>query len=233
MSRSSESQKLDQDAIVTFCTIDATPIGGGIFPFTHARNGPVLFNGITYHPLEFETDGFEIRNDSEPATPTLSISTTDTFIPAFIRQYNNGLGAIFTRYRTYRMFLDDGSDPDPNQLFPPEVYFIERKSKDNRKEGVLEWELSSILDQEGLMWPPRQMVRSYCDYRYRAWDASENRFIGGECPYNGAKMYDLNGNEVTDPKLDRCGKKLSDCKLRFGQNAVLPYRGFPGVSRVR
>lgn len=229
----SEAQKYDQDAIITFCTIDATPIGGGVFAFTHTRNGQIKFGGITYQPLDFETDGFEVRNDGEPATPTLSISTQNNFIPAFIRQYGNGLGAIFTRLRTYRRFLDDGADPDSNQMFPPEVYYIERKSRDDRKTGVLEWELSSILDQEGMMFPVRQVVRGYCDFRYRRWNQARNDWDYGDCPYDGSRMFDVNGNTVTDPKKDACGKKHSDCRVRFGQNATLPYRGFPGMGRVR
>ena len=233
VARSSEVQKLDQDGIVTFCTIDATSLGGGIFAFTNSRNGTVLFGGTTYQPIDFAVDGLEIRSDGEPTTPTLSIATTDSFIPAFIRQFDDGKGAVFTRYRTYRMFLDDGDDPDTGQLFPPEIYFIERKSKDDRVEGALEWELSSILDQEGLMWPPRQVVRGYCDYIYRVRDTSTNTWIPGECPYAGTRNYTREGNSTSDPAQDVCGKRLSDCKVRFGQTAVLPYRGFPGVGRVR
>lgn len=234
MTIQAEAQKREPDSgIVTFFTIDARPIGGSIFAFTHAKNGPIVFNGVTYQPIDFEIEGLEIRPDGEPVTPTLTVATTDTFIPAFIRQFDDGRGAIFTRLRTYRMFLDDGDDPDPGQLFPPEVYFIERKSRDNRKEGVLEWELSSILDQEGLMFPVRQVVRGYCDYKYRIWDPETEEFIPGECPYAGTRYYDRNGNLVTDPAKDACGKGLSDCKVRFGQTAVLPYRGFPGVGRMR
>lgn len=228
---STEVQKLNQDAIVTFCYIDATDIGGGIFRFTHARNGTVLFGGNSYLPLAFETEGFEIRPDSEPTTPILRIQTTDSFIPAFVKQYSDGRGAIFCRMRTYRAFLDDGDDPDSTQLFPPEVYYIERKSKDDRIEGVLEWELSSILDQEGMMFPIRQVVRGYCDYIYRRWSGTE--WIPGTCPYGASRYYDRKGVSTANPANDVCGKRLSDCKLRFGQNAVLPYRGFPGVGRVR
>lgn len=229
----SEVQKLEQDAIVTFCTIDATSIGGGIFAFTHSRNGPIVFDTITYQPLDFETEGFEVNGSDEPAVPTLRIQTTDSFVPAFIRLFGDGKGAIFTRYRTYRRFLDDGEEPDPQQIFPPEVYYIERKSRDNRKEGVLEWELSSILDQEGLEWPLRQIVRGYCDYAYRRWNSVTNTWIQNECPYDGTRCYDVDGNVTTDKTKDRCGKKLTDCKLRFGQNVLLPYRGFPGARRVR
>ena len=226
-----EVQKLEQDAIVTFCEIDATALDGGLFRFTHPRNGIVVFNGNSYLPIEFELEGLEIRTDGELATPTLRVQTTDSFVPAFVEQYDDGKGAIFTRYRTYRMFLDDGSDPDVSQLFPAEIYFIERKSKDDRTEGVIEWELSSVLDQEGIMFPPRQVVRGYCDYIYRRF--VDGAWVPGTCPYADTRYFTRNGVTTVSPSLDVCGKRLSDCKLRFGQNAVLPYRGFPGVGRVR
>ncbi|HFF4526214.1 TPA: phage minor tail protein L, partial [Acinetobacter baumannii] len=35
-----------------------------------------------------------------------------------------------------------------------------------------------------------------------------------------------------DPNLDACGKRVSSCTCRFGENAVLPYGAFPGVQRV-
>jgi lambda family phage minor tail protein L len=33
--------------------------------------------------------------------------------------------------------------------------------------------------------------------------------------------------------MDVCLKKLSDCKLHFGKNAILPYGGFPGAHKVQ
>ncbi len=226
-----EVQRLEQDAIVTFCVIDATSIGGGIFRFTHPRNGTITFGGHSYIPIDFETEGFEVRAEGEPSTPKITVQTTDSFVPAFVETLDDGRGAIFTRYRTYRMFLDDGSDPDTSQIFPAEIYYIERKSKDDRTEGVIEWELSSVLDQEGMMFPTRQVVRGYCDYLYRrrvggAW-------VPGTCPYADSRYFTRSGVSTGSPENDVCGKKLSDCKVRFGENGVLPYRGFPGVGRVR
>lgn len=43
------------------------------------------------------------------------------------------------------------------------------------------------------------------------------------------KFFDENDNEVFTAAEDKCGHRLSSCKLRFGENAELPYGGFPGI----
>lgn len=39
-------------------------------------------------------------------------------------------------------------------------------------------------------------------------------------------------NVITKWVRDWCAKGLSDCKVRFGANAALPYGGFPGTSKL-
>ncbi|MEL6959706.1 MAG: hypothetical protein AAGL89_12225 [Pseudomonadota bacterium] len=41
------------------------------------------------------------------------------------------------------------------------------------------------------------------------------------------------GQPVTNPRDDRCGHLLAQCKLRFGENETLPFEGFPGVGKFR
>lgn len=43
------------------------------------------------------------------------------------------------------------------------------------------------------------------------------------------QWYDENDQPVYVSANDVCGKRLSSCKVRFGQNAELPYGGFPGI----
>ena len=52
------------------------------------------------------------------------------------------------------------------------------------------------------------------------------------CPYTGSACYTKNG-ETTTAANDDCGRRLSDCVLRFGQENPLPYGGFPGLARIR
>ena len=46
--------------------------------------------------------------------------------------------------------------------------------------------------------------------------------------YTGGPVADAGGNTTSNPALDVCGKQLTDCKLRFGDDAILPFGGFPG-----
>ncbi len=44
---------------------------------------------------------------------------------------------------------------------------------------------------------------------------------------------DANDQVVGSSSLDICGKRLSSCKARFGQNAELPFGGFPAAGLIR
>ena len=48
---------------------------------------------------------------------------------------------------------------------------------------------------------------------------------------DSSKWFDRNGDPVMSSTLDECGKRLSDCKLRFGANNELDYGGFPSLGR--
>ena len=45
-------------------------------------------------------------------------------------------------------------------------------------------------------------------------------------------MFDVDGEAVTDPAADTCGKQLRDCEIRHA-GVKVPFSGFPGVARVR
>ena len=47
--------------------------------------------------------------------------------------------------------------PDPSAEFPQEIYFIDRKTNDNRE--VVSWELSAVFDLMGIRAPKRQCTR--------------------------------------------------------------------------
>jgi phage-related protein len=114
--------------------------------------------------------------------------------------------------------------------FPVEVYTIERKSAHTKT--FVEWQLAAAIDQEGRMLPGRQVLRDTCLHRYRSFEGGTFNYSRASCPYTGAACFTATGTPTT-AQFDVCGKKLSDCRLRFGQNANLPTRAFPGVSRLR
>lgn len=226
------SQLLEQDAIVVMFELDTSQYGGEIMRFApYPVDGqPVKFGGETFLPLPVQADGFEWNGKGTLPRPTLTVSSMDLAFLSLVLSADDLVGSPIRRLRTYRKHLDDGSDPDPTALFPVDYYVIERKVSQNRKR--IQFELSVQMDQEGRKIPARQVLRDTCTHRYRWWDGVQYRYEGVTCPYTGAGEWDVAGN-LAPPGGDRCGKRLSDCRLRFGQYGDLPLYGFPGVARFR
>ena len=224
-------QALDAGTRVTLFVMDASEIGGEVLRFTPGPwdGSPVVFDGDTYAPIPIEADGFEWSGKGDLPTPKLSISNVGSAFVTMLIGTTDLLGAVVTRIRTFRQFLDAGDDPDPTAILA-ETYRVERKAELTRNSLVLE--LASQLDHEGVMLPRRVALKRTCTHRYRVWDGTAFDYTNATCPYVGAASFDRLGNATNDPN-DNCGKRLSDCRLRFGQNARLPFRGFPAMGQIR
>ena len=229
----SEVQKLEQDALVDLFEVDPTVQGGDIFRFTNSINAgtALMFDGNAYPPAAVKAEGFETNGRGALPTPTLQVGNVTAATNAAAISSDDILGAKVTRIRTYRRHLDDGDDPDPEAMFPPEVYYLSRLGE--RTRIFVTWELTAALDQEGVKLPRRQVLRDSCIWVYRAPDGNGGFDYGkAECPYVGGSYFDQTGAPTT-ASGDKCGKRMSDCKLRFGEDGELPFSGFPGVARVK
>jgi lambda family phage minor tail protein L len=191
-------------------------------------NNTVLFGGKSYIPVAFEAEGFEWTGQGSLPQPKIRISNVNKLLLASVISLNDMMGAKFTRIRTFRKFLDDGSTPDTASTYPKEIYKINRKSIHNKI--YLEFELASPMDQEGVMLPNRQCLKNMCTQRYRNFDAETGTFdyTNATCPYTANSYFKANNNSTSSASEDRCGKNLDSCKRRFG-TAPLPTRAFPGI----
>jgi len=106
--------------------------------------------------------------------------------------------------------------PDPTAEFPREIYFVDRKSAENR--DVVEFELASAFDMAGIRAPKRQCI-TRCQWVYRS----------NECSYTGTNYFNVSDVAVGNASQDVCGKRVDSCKARFGQSAELPFGGYPGI----
>jgi lambda family phage minor tail protein L len=155
--------------------------------------------------------------------PTLTVANLGGEISALLLLANaftpgNDLGgAVVTRIRTLKKYLDGEAAADPNARFPAEIWYIDRKSAETR--DVVQWELASKFDLAGTLMPKRQLIANICQWEYRS----------AECSYTGSNYFDINNNVVGTLAADRCGKRLSSCKLRFGDTNPLPFGSFPGA----
>lgn len=226
-----DTQRLEQDAVVELFTLDVRRFGEGVLRFC---SGPVdganpRFNGYEYSVVPIAAEGFKWDGQGTMPSPTLQLSTMNQSLSSLIRQADDLVGCPVTRTRTFRRYLDDGDTPDPEAIFPVDSYLVERKSRHNAV--MVELELSVSFDQRGKMIPGRQVIRDTCTHTYRKWNGTEFDYKNVTCPYAGNQYFTPNGDSTTLIEEDKCGKRLSDCEKRFG-NAALPFAGFPGSGRL-
>lgn len=189
--------------------------------------GNVVWNGNSYIRLPIKAEGFEYSNTGTLPRPTLTIANLNGAITTLLLLVNattagNDLGgATVKRIRTLKKYLDGEPTADPHAKFPDEIWYVDRKASESR--DVVSFELASKFDLAGVMLPKRQIIANICQWKYRS----------PECGYTGSNYWDINDNSVATLAADKCGKRLSSCKLRFGATAELPFGSFPGAGLVQ
>tara|TARA_A100001515_G_scaffold132549_1_gene121121 strand:- start:653 stop:1546 length:894 start_codon:yes stop_codon:yes gene_type:complete len=189
--------------------------------------GNITWNGNDYSRLPVQAEGFEYTNTGTLPRPTLAVANLNGAVTALLLGVNlttpgNDLtGAKVKRIRTLKKFLDGESAADPYATFPVEEWFIDRKATESR--DVVSFELASKFDLSNKELPNRQVVANICQWQYRS----------SECSYTGSNYFDVNNNSVSTLAQDACGKRLSSCKKRFGENGELPFGSFPGAGLIR
>lgn len=213
------------------------------------NNGDIIWRGNSYLKFPIEADGFEYSGQGTLPRPKIRVSNIFGTVTAIILSLPVGLeGAKVTRIRTLAKYLDAANYPvsgdvllledndillledgdsilleptnpteDTSAEFPREIYYIDRKSSENR--NLVEFELAASFDIAGVRAPKRQCIANLCPWTYRS----------AECGYTGTNYFDAADQSVLSADDDVCGKRLNSCHLRFGQNAELPFGGFPGV----
>ena len=191
--------------------------------------GNIVWNSETYARVPVKAEGFEYKNTGTLPRPTLTVDNTTGLITALILLVNattvgnDLIGAEVRRIRTVKKFLDaanfsgGNTNADPYAAFPEERWFIDRKAGENR--NAVSFELASKFDVAGQKLPKRQCIANICQWEYRS----------SECGYTGTNFFDVNDNAAASLAQDRCGKRLSSCKKRFGENDPLPFGSFPSV----
>lgn len=240
MTIQNEIQKLNPDARITLYELDTTNIGGStVFRFTHTSDssGHVTFGGHNYTAIDMVVSGFSWDGQGAFPKPKLQLANVNGLLSSALIELGDLRGANFTRIRTFRQFLDDGSNPNTGEIMPVDYYQVEQKTQHNKR--FIEWTLSSILDQTGRKLPGRMVLRDICPFTYRVYDAASDTFKTSRitCPWGTVDLpattyFDENDNATTKAN-DQCSKRLSGCKKRYGAHGILPFGGFPGVQRKR
>ena len=240
---SEASQSLSPDAFVSLFILDASAIGGGVLRWcstAEADGSAVKWNGDEYPPANFTMEGFAWDGDTVPR-PKVTASVADQSGGSLsqsaldlIVAHRGGQGATLYRTRTLARYLDEHEDGGHGICFPSDVYLIDRILELTK--SSVQWELIAPMDLPNCKLPSRQALRDACPWVYRRWNAASEAFdydnTDMACPYTGTGYFDKNGQSTTQDK-DDCGRRLSDCVLRFRQQNPIPYGGFPGLARLK
>ena len=185
--------------------------------------GNIVWDGNTYQAYPVEAEGFEYNGEGQLPRPKLRVSNQLGLITAVLIQVNSAtpgndlVGATLTRIRCLAKHLDAVNfsnntnpygTPDPTAEFPREVYYIARKTQENR--DVVEFELAAAFDLAGVRAPRRLCIANLCSWTYRS----------AECGYTGTAYFDTNDDPVGNVNNDVCSKRLAGCEARFGAVSV-------------
>ncbi|MEX3690600.1 phage minor tail protein L [Paraburkholderia sp. BR14263] len=224
------AQELSPGAVIELFVLDLSRFNAPVVRFhagTNKLDSDVVWQGQTFQRYPVQASGFEMKAQGTLPRPTFVVSNVTSIISALCRMYNDLVGARVIRKRTLARYLDAVNFPegnptaDPNEFFPDDLYFVNQKVREDVE--VIEFELAVAFDVEGVQLPRRQVVRNACPWIYR----------GEGCGYGGGPVADAQDNPTGNPALDVCGKRLTSCKMRFGNYGWLPFGAFPGAAAYR
>jgi len=139
-----------------------------IHRFTNTKNelgNDIVWQGNTYTAIPLKAEGYEASGQGTLPRPNISVSNLLGTFTTLIAILPDGLeGCKVTRTRTLSKYLDavnftggSNSDADPTSFFRPrDIYFIDRKSMENR--DVISYEMCSAFDLAGVRLPKRQIL---------------------------------------------------------------------------
>ena len=179
------------DAIVEMFDIDLEPITGDVddkFYFTNQLKPDetkIQWKGNIYEPLPILSSGYEKSTSGQIAQPSLTVANIMGTFTQVIDSLDDLVGGKVTRRRTFGKYLDGELQADTTQEFPIDIYYIERKASENALS--ITWQLSSVLDLEGLQLPRRIITQNYCQWRHRS----------SECGDISPPVLDVNSNVIS------------------------------------
>lgn len=193
-----EVAKLNPSPVIELYELDTRPCGDGDVLFFHNGTGgyavPVVFKGQSYTPIPIRVTGFELTGTGEPPRPTMSILNAGGFMSAAVLKLDDLIGAKLTRRRTFARFLDGESDAAPVE-YPIDLYVVVQKTREDRL--LVEFELGTGLDLDGVVFPPRTIQAQYCQhaaYRGEGCRFSGEYVVSGEGPAPANGMLNFTGS---------------------------------------
>ena len=141
---------------------------------------------VIYEPLPIAATNFERTTKGQIPTPELTVSNIFGAWSELVEDLDDLIGARIVRRRTLFKHLVGQSSENLNSYFPSDIFYIERKIREDNVS--ITFQLASPLDLEGLQLPKRIITQNYCVWKYR----------GAECGYSGPPIADAFNEDLAD-----------------------------------
>lgn len=138
----------------------------------------------TYSAFPVESEGWEVRGSGSLPRPTVRFANINQYWNAHLSEYDDLVGAKVIRRRTLQKHL--GTNPPIE--FNRDVYYVERKTTETAT--MVEFELASAFDVQGIQLPRRAVVAARCPWKYKDPDQ-------GGCDWPADNRFTINSIEHT------------------------------------
>lgn len=188
----------------------------------------IIWQGQTFSAMSIQASGLEMNSSGKASSPTLSMTNNidglQNAVSAYCLQFNDFAGAKLTIIETLAKYLDaenfSQGNPTASNEAEKQLWFIEQKTSENMEQVT--FELSNPIDFEGQRIPMRQ-ISSQCHW------CMMGDYRGEECGYTGAAMFTEKNEPTDNPALDKCGGRLSSCKIRKNEGS---FGGQPAANMI-
>tara|TARA_Y100000996_G_scaffold403966_1_gene377499 strand:- start:3713 stop:5248 length:1536 start_codon:yes stop_codon:yes gene_type:complete len=156
----------------------------------------------TYQAFPVESEGWEVRGSGSLPRPSVRFANINQYWSAHLSNYDDLIGAKVIRRRTLQKHLAT----NPPIEFNRDVFYIERKTTETAT--MVEFELASAFDVQGIQLPRRSIVAARCPWKYKDadqggcdWPAdsrpNEAGFAIPNLPTSTPLYFDKDDNRVT------------------------------------
>ena len=152
------------------------------------------YSAATYTAFPVEAEGFETRGTGTLPRPLVRFANVNQYWNAFLSDYDDLVGAKVIRRKTLEKYLATSgktvaNDPNcPPVEFNRDLYYIERKTKETPQ--LVEFELASAFDVQGVKLPRRTIIAARCPWKYKDTDQ-------GGCDWPKDNRFTIDGTERT------------------------------------
>ena len=160
------------------------------------------YKQVSYNAYPLEATGFERRATGTLPRPSIRFANINAYFNTYLSNFDDLLGAKIIRRRTLQKYLTT----NPPVELHREIYYIERKVTEN---GIMvEFELASSFDAQGIKLPRRTIVAARCSWKYK--DTTQ-----GGCDWPTDCKWDSVNQNTTGSSLDTLYFNKDDTRIEF------------------